>query len=105
MNLKTILLPEGLMEIGYEAFCNNQYLQRITLPSRVAYIGGRAFAECYLLSEVTLLPETPPNCGKEAFSDSWGGVSYPIYVPSGSLAAYKAAPGWSDYANRIQAMP
>ena len=25
----------------------------------------------------------------------------PIYVPNESVEAYKAAPGWSDYADRI----
>lgn len=29
----------------------------------------------------------------------------PIYVPSGSVDAYKSADGWSKYANRIQAIP
>ena len=28
-----------------------------------------------------------------------------IYVQSGSLEAYKAASGWSDYASRIQPIP
>ena len=29
----------------------------------------------------------------------------PIYVPAGSVETYKAASGWSEYANRIQAIP
>ena len=27
--------------------------------------------------------------------------NFPIYVPNESVEAYKAAPGWSDYADRI----
>ena len=29
----------------------------------------------------------------------------PIYVPAGSVEAYKVAQYWSDYADRIQAKP
>ena len=33
-----------------------------------------------------------------------GNNSFVIKVPSGSVAAYKAAPGWSNYAARIVAI-
>ena len=42
---------------------------------------------------------SPSLLGPSAFSFEASGFS--IHVPNGSLAAYKAATGWSDYASEI----
>jgi len=43
----------------------------------------------------------PPTLGSSTFDDT---NNCPIYVPSGSVNAYKSASGWSTYADRIQAI-
>ena len=101
-NLKTIELPSGLTEIGNNAFNTCESLKSITIPARVVSLGEKAFYDCYRMTEAIVLPETPPTCGKDAFSGY--DTSYPIYVPAGSVEAYKSATNWSDYADRIQAI-
>jgi len=46
------------------------------------------------------LPTTPPLGGSSMFDLT----RCPIYVPAGSVDAYKSAEFWSDYASRIQAI-
>lgn len=90
----------GVTSIGDRAFRFCRSLTSITIPSGVTNIGEYAFLDCFGLQSVTCLAMTPPTLGVYAFDGN-----YQIYVPSGSVNAYKAASGWSEYASRIQAIP
>ena len=98
-SLTSITLPESLTEIGYGAFYESG-LESITIPANVASIGGSAFADNSNLKTIHVQRATPPTCGDYAF----GGVTntIPVYVPAGSVDAYKAASGWNYFTN-IQA--
>ena len=54
--MKSVTLPEGLKEIGDNAFARTN-LSALTLPSTLKKIGNRAFAEMPLLKTMTV-PET-----------------------------------------------
>ena len=54
------------------------------------------------INSITILATTPPTLGND---DVFYNSSYPIYVPSGSVSAYKAASRWNSLASRIQAIP
>jgi hypothetical protein len=45
----------------------------------------------------------PPTIGIDVFKNTHANLV--IYVPSESVDTYKAASGWSTYADRIQAIP
>lgn len=75
---KTYLIPSAVTSIGQLAFYNGDY--------NLKYY-------CY--------PTTPPTLGSQAFQRT----PLAIYVPAESVEAYKAASGWSTYANVIQAIP
>lgn len=47
---------------------------------------------------------TPPSFNHPSEIAAYLDKASAIYVPSASLAAYKAADGWKDYADKIQAM-
>ena len=49
----TIILPEGLQEIGNYALYNARHLEQITIPAGVTRIGESAFEECRSLESVT----------------------------------------------------
>lgn len=66
----------------------------------VSSIGHLAFKGCTGLSSITILSDTPPAGASTMFDDT---NDIPIYVPAGSVDAYKAADGWNRYADRIQA--
>ena len=99
--MRSISLPANLETISGYAF---QYsgLETITIPSSVKNIYYDAFASCTSLTKATVLPNTPPSIRSGLFRDSG---SFPIYVPAESVEAYKSAQYWSDYADRIQAIP
>ena len=103
-NLKNATLPNSLTSIGVRAFEMCESLLSITIPAKVATLNDEAFYDCYRLTEMILLPETPPACGSRVFSisnqaDSEG---YPIYVPAGCSNAYKSADNWKVYSARFR---
>ena len=85
--------------IGMDAFAASG-LTSITLPVSVTSIGSMAFAFCRRLTSIIVLPTAPPQSGQGMFDLS----DCLIYVPAGSVDAYKAAPVWTKYASRIQAI-
>ena len=84
------------------------YTGDITIPTHITHenviysvvgIGDGAFINSNNLTSITMESETPISVGNRAFE----GVNCPIYVPCGSMEAYKAA--WSEYASRITYSP
>ena len=74
-------------------------LTEYTIPDSVTTIGDWAFEDCTSLTSVYCKATTPPALGGGAF---YNNPSDPkIYVPMESVAAYKSAPHWSDYADDI----
>lgn len=97
--------PKSLERIGASAFTGCSFTS-VTFPAEFSgsshIIGDHAFSGCSSLTSVTVKATTPPILGSGAFD---GTNNCPIYVPSGSVTAYKAASGWSIYESRIQAIP
>lgn len=113
--------------IGSNAFYQCSSLSQISLPV-CSYIGWYAFWSCYSLSQISL-----PKCsdiGRYAFewckslsiiTIGYSGVcslsssvfyktkitssTGSIYVPASLVDAYKTATNWSQYSNRIFAIP
>lgn len=53
--LKTIEFPKSLRRLQIDAFFNCKYLESITLPKDVEYLGDYCFSYCFNLKEVRLL--------------------------------------------------
>ena len=96
-----IILPQNLTEIGFACF-QGALIKQIIIPDTVIKIGELAFSYCDQLASITCLAATPPALGSDAFSSDTAGFT--IKVPAASVAAYKAADGWKDYASYIVAM-
>lgn len=101
-SLISIDIPNGVTTIGAYAFQGCSSFTSCTIGSGVTSIGDGAYGWCYSLSSITVNATTPPALGSNAFSDT---NRCPIYVPSGSVNAYKTATNWSRYESRIQAIP
>jgi hypothetical protein len=101
-SLASITLPDGLTVIDFFAFYNCTSLTSITLPDGVTGIGDEIFLDCSSLTSITCLATTPPSLNKYLLGIT---NDCPIYVPAASLIVYKAADGWKDLADRIQAIP
>ena len=101
-SLTSVTLSEGIQSIGNIALAYDDSLTTLTLPSTVTFIDEYAMAYNNALTTVTCLATTPPTLGYQNIFMGDGNLTA-IYVPSESVNAYKSA--WSEYANKIQAIP
>ena len=108
-----LVLPEGLEEIGASAF-GAAYISSVTLPSTLKEIGNNGFYLCENLKTITSKASNPPTLGEYVFHHYILEPSYDIvplenietiYVPAGSVDAYKAAESWSIFSSKITAIP
>lgn len=109
-NLMEMTLPSDLTSIGDHAFEGCSGLTSVEIASTITSIGAYAFYGCKNLAYVIVNATTPPTLGVGTAHSSKVNEAFdytnncPIYVPADSVAAYKRAIGWSDYASRIQAI-
>ena len=107
-SLTSIIIPDGVTIINDETFYGCSSLTSITIPENVISIGPEAFRDCSALQKAIVLPKAVPQCITTEYKPIWkafDGSTCPIYVPSESVNAYKAADHWNKYADRIQAFP
>ena len=120
-SLVSIELPNNVRNIGGSAFQGTS-LESIEIPNSVTSIGDMAFSTgtsgaegTQTLKSVKMLPTTPPNL--EGYEDTDGSTLWrnfgelnsefsvsvleEIIVPKGCGNIYKAATGWSTYADYI----
>lgn len=90
--------------IGEYMFINCSTLQTITLPKSAINIWANAFDKCKSLREIHATASTPPAMKVEsghAFNNECF-TQCTLYVPEGSLEAYKNANGWKEFVNIIE---
>ena len=98
--LRDVTFGNSVTTIEASAFNLCEALTTITLPSSVTSLGDGAFNQCHDLRTVTCKATIPPTMGFAVFGDDE--MLTAIYVPSGSVNAYKAADGWKKYASKIK---
>lgn len=98
-SLTNITLPYNIRYIRDSAFAYSSGLTSVIIQDKVTKIEERAFGDCSGLTSVTIYATTPPTLGTNVFSNT--NANLKIYVPSSSVDTYKAASGWSTYANKI----
>ena len=77
-------------------------MKSLTIGSNVNNIGHRAFYSCTGVTSIYCNAVNPPACSFGVF-DMYTQKNCTLYVPSGSVDAYKAANVWKDFVN-IQAI-
>ena len=105
IDTNTVIANTGVMElmdyietIGAYSFYG--YNHDITIPKSVTSIGDYAFYKGTIsaTNTITMLSETPPALGSNVFHSSG---KHNFIVPVGCGDTYKAADGWSAYADYI----
>jgi len=103
-SLTSVVLPPTIAYIGDGAFFSNN-LTSLTLPSTVIHIGIGAFGQNPNLQSVTIMrPITQgiTTSGLGSFHSTHHSLQ--IFVPTKACAAaYRDAPNWNTYRNRIHA--
>ena len=97
-SLTSVSISESVTSIGNMAFYDCSNLTSISISASVASIGDRAFYNCRSLTSITCKAETPPTFGR---TDAFYNIdkSIPLYVPAGSMEAYRSAQYWSGFTN------
>lgn len=93
--IQEAILGGTLTEIPRGVFDSTYSLKHVVLPETLQIIRSGAFAYLDELLDITCYAKVPPTVEKSAFF----GVmeDFNIFVPAGSVNAYKAAPGWSNF--------
>lgn len=97
--LVSVVIPNTITSINANMYANCILLKSVTIGSTTESIGQRAFSGCILLSEIHVLATAPPVVSSNTFDNL--PPDYIIYVPAGTGDTYKAASGWSAYADHI----
>ena len=87
--VETLLLPNGLLEIGDFALHNARHLEQITIPAGVTRIGESAFEECRSLESVTFAGKVLREIDDWAFYNCHSLKD--ITIPEGVTSIGKAA--------------
>ncbi len=83
--LTSVVLPEGLLEIGATAFyqCTNASFTSLTIPSTVTKIGGNFLSFCSKLVTVDM------RCAEnEDFQTTWGAQYNPMLKSTSALTSF-----------------
>ena len=97
--LASVTIPDGVTSIGDYVFDGCTSLASATIGSGVASIGNSAFWNCTALTSLTCRAATPPAIEYGAFDMVERTI--PVYVPTGSIEAYRAAEYWSEFTNYL----
>lgn len=99
-NLTEIFLPDQLETIGSDGLENCSALTEITFPASLQSLGDWAMGGCTALTQIVTLATTPPTVGGN-YTFYNVPKTIPVYIPAGTLAAYRSAPGWAAFTNII----
>lgn len=116
INLETVIFPETATVvykgktynvcwfISSRAFSTTGFSE-FTLPANIGWIEAGILDWCDNLKSVYIEATTPPFILSDGINlfETCSNLEA-IYVPAASVDAYKAANGWKDYADKIQAM-
>jgi hypothetical protein len=97
--IESLTLPNSVTDTPQSFAYGCTALQKVTFGNNVTEIKVYGFYSCQRLSEIHIATTTPPTLGGDVFTGLPS--DFIIYVPVGTGDTYKAAEGWSTYADHI----
>lgn len=107
-SLADCVLPEGIEYLGDFIWWNCTSLTEFTLPSTLTHIGTFLLASCSAMTSVYSYMLEPIELGDfgntQTFTMLPGATTgdCTLYVPAGTLEAYRAASGWNVFLNIVE---
>gem|GEM_PF-1937280 len=95
-SLQSIIFPNSVENIGSQALCRCEALETVTLGNSLKNLDYWAFYLCPALKSIYCLNPTPPTTNEATFANVKV-QNVTLYVPTGSLAAYKATSPWNGF--------
>ncbi len=106
--LTSVTIPNSVTSIEDMVFFFCRGLTSVTIPNSVTSIGGSAFSGCWGLTSIKCKGKTPPSiyCDFDDDDhppfDSGTYQNATLYVPKGSLYAYKNAEEWKKFKHIVE---
>jgi hypothetical protein len=98
-SLRNVTIPSSVTTLGYWTFHNCSSLNSIDIPSSVTYIDKGSFAGCSDIDTIYSRNPYPPTIENESTFDDISRDNTTIFVPKGSIEAYKKAVIWDQFSN------
>ena len=98
-------IPESVDSIAQEAFVELDGIRSLTLPKNLKHVAPQAFMNLNNLTIITSYIENPAGVLAEDAFSSWYANPYEqatLYVPTGTLAAYKADSEWAKFQHIVE---
>jgi Flp pilus assembly protein protease CpaA len=102
--LISMAIPNSVTSINNDAFYSCYGLTSIIISDKVSNIGEGAFSYCSSLVELICKAFVPPICYDNTFK-GMKKEQCTLYIPFGSIEAYKNADQWKDFNNIIESFP
>ena len=97
--LTSVTIGNSVTSIGEYAFCGCSDLAFVTIGNSLTMIGGSAFGGCTSLNHISVLNETPPTIGENAFSSVPNSCT--IAVPCNRDSIYSASAWGTLFSNIV----
>lgn len=101
--LTEAVTPTGIFSLPNSTYNNCASLKKITVTENIGSIGRAALTPGDAIEEYHMMRSTPPSLGRSVYLSMPEGCV--VYVPKGSLEAYKSATNWAAYADFMQEEP
>ena len=94
--LRDVEIPDNVSSIGWGAYGYCSAIKSLTLGKSVLSVGQEAFKGLTALENIYCRNTVPATLGANCFLNV-DKSNVVVYVPAGTVAAYKAADGWKEF--------
>ncbi|MBR1516471.1 MAG: leucine-rich repeat protein [Paludibacteraceae bacterium] len=101
-------IPATVDSIEQESFNELYGIRSITLPANLKHVADYGFMNLTNLTLITSLIENPAGVLEEGAFENWYNDPHEtatLYVPAGTLAAYRADEQWNRFQNIVEMTP
>ena len=104
--LTSLVFPDSVIEVGSRAVESCYEMRRIEFGVGLQVLNSSAIEGARSLRDVVIKATVPPTIAGPSPFSRYGVLNQVdnVYVPAGSVNAYKSAPGWQEGASKIKAI-